>query len=216
MKKQLLLILTMLVSASASAQWINGITMQPANPTTNDPITFYADLSFPSGSCDQHTQGWMQNGNTVDAYALHCLGSLTFICDYVDTFSIGTMAAGIYTFRFHVDAGALPSPCTPGIIGGPTDSISFVVTPITGLQEITFENFDIKISPNPVSDILTINSNEEVMLALMDLNGKEVLKHQITRGKNTIDVSTFATGVYMVSLRNASGISETRRISISR
>ncbi len=127
MKKVIFSILLTGYTGMSSAQWINSIQYQPSNPATNDTITFYVDLSFPSGTCDQHSQGFYINGNKIEAFALHCLGMLTYICHHTDTFKINPLPAGAYSFHFQLDAGMLPFPCTPGIFPGPSDSIALVV-----------------------------------------------------------------------------------------
>ena len=131
MKKLITVVILCLLlpCTKVKSQWITSINVYPAFPSTVDTIFVYASCEFPSGSCDQHIQGLSTSANTIYAYATHCLGMLTFICDWVDTFRINPLPPGTYQFDFQLNAGALPFPCTPGINPGPADSISFIVSP---------------------------------------------------------------------------------------
>src|SRR6185436_13034128 len=124
LQTKIILVILLTASFAVQAQWINSITRFPANPTSADTIYFYADLSFPSGNCDEHNQFSGVNGQDVYAAAVHCIGSLTFICSYTDTFKIDPLPAGNYNFTFTVLYGSLPSPCNP-TGNGATDSSTF-------------------------------------------------------------------------------------------
>src|SRR5690606_3503881 len=60
------------------------------------------------------------------------------------------------------------------------------------------------IYPNPVSDILSVetktNALNNLMIILFDLNGRQVLKEGIKGQKNTVDISSLPQGVYMVEI----------------
>ena len=76
------------------AQWINNLSVSPPAPTTADSITLYAECSFPYGSCNPSLVSFNRSGNDFYGDALHCMGMLTVICDYTDTFAVGQLAAG--------------------------------------------------------------------------------------------------------------------------
>ncbi len=198
MKKIIYTILFACYAVTASAQWINSIQHQPSNPNANDTITFYVALSFPSGTCDQHTQGFNINGNKIEAFALHCLGMLTYICNHTDTFKINPLPAGAYSFSFQLDAGMLPFPCTPGIFPGPSDSVNFVVNPVTGINQAHVQSVSVVL--NEYELIVEVYNREKCHISIYDMNGKRVLADEITNGIFRLNADLLSKGQYTYSV----------------
>ncbi len=192
------------INSSVQAQTIVGVTMSPQNPTTNDSITFFANCLFSSGNCDPYQMGGSVNGNDYMAYALHCLGVLSFICNYTDTFKIAPTAAGNHRFIFHLDEGHGPS-CNPGIVSGPTDTLNFTVTSAIGIRE--FENAtSFTISPNPTNGncIVAIENyfqKETPIIQLLDLSGQLLKNILVTNNKTEINLDV-TSGIYLCRLIN--------------
>jgi hypothetical protein len=185
----------------SSAQWIDNISISPANPTVNDNVVFTADVSFPYGSCDIKTQTTSVNGNAIYLSALHCVGMLTFICSESDTFHLGQLPAGTYTVHFQLDMGSLPDPCTPGINPGPNDSLVFTVTTTTGLTSPVQESFS--VFPNPGKEGFTINySGEASALVLRDASGRLVYSASEVKPGMYFGMPDLRAGVYMIELIN--------------
>lgn len=223
MKKNLLTVITIIALLSAKiahAQWINSLTVVPATPNTLDTIYVYADLSFSSGTCDQHTQFLSASPPNIYASALHCNGMLTFICSHTDTFKIDPLPAGMYNFIFHVDAGALPSPCTPGIIAGPTDSISFTVNSVITIPDYSTTKNDFLIYPNPASEFVFISSEykeiEHVEVIITDVLGKTCIRIPTCESKYKpqakLDISDFSQGIYFIQVRAGEKMYQTKFI----
>lgn len=215
MKYYLLLtsVLLAMLQTEVQAQWINSFTVFPSNPTTDDTITVFVDVSFPSGSCPLDHKTVSVNGQQVSAYALHCLGVLSVICPAVDTFRIDPLPAGNYTFTYQVDAGALPIPCTPPIVAGPVDSVKFTVSPATGITEEQVPEF--ATFPNPASTEIRFNFNslnERPDLAeIYTANGKQILLQRIRQKDPVVDISGLANGNYFVRfLKNNQQIGRSR------
>jgi hypothetical protein len=67
---------------------------------------------------------------------------------------------------------------------------------------------ELRIYPNPANNLLTIKWSEElaypVELRISDVSGRIVLNKTLhtNTGNNTIDVSSFADGIYTIQLRN--------------
>jgi hypothetical protein len=202
---------------SADAQWINGITYLPPNPTANDSVVFYVSLSFPSGSCDEHTQFHTINGQNVDAYALHCLGMLTVICPYTDTFAVGKLPAGSYWFRFHVDIGGLPSPCTPGINPGPADSIPFLVSPVTALPLHAFPGAP-SARYDPVRALLLFESTAADFIAfeLFSADGRRVLHSAAHPPERPVLLDQWPDGLYVLRYRAGPGPFQSLKLALRR
>jgi hypothetical protein len=199
MRTLLLTTLSLIVfNLSVNAQYINSLSIYPANPTTNDSIYLIASCYFQSGTCDQKTLNYSIINETIDCDALHCIGMLTYICYDEDTFSIGKLPAGNYNYRYFVNAGFGFNPCTPGIVPGPSDSLNFTVTTASGISNPSYQEFI--FGPNPCSDFLEIKyySNEEKQVAIIDMTGKICL--QEVKAGNNIQISTndIASGLYLL------------------
>jgi hypothetical protein len=76
------------------------------------------------------------------------------------------------------------------------------------IQEPNAEVLSVKVYPNPTTDLVNIKINystlEHVIVSITDLQGKEVYNGKYSGISNTIGVNTamYATGTYMLSLKN--------------
>ena len=206
--KFLFVLLACCLSIPAQSQWINSLTISPSNPTTTDIITIYAECQFPSGGCSDYTSTLSVNGTDIFASALHCLGPLSFICSYTDTLTINPLPAGIYTFHFQLDAGAGPSPCTPGIFPGPNDSLIFVVSPAVGFSEFISQD-EIYVYPNPIQDIFQLRGAEKfkypLFVQIFSPEGKLVTSTTIQDENVTMKVRELPAALYQVRITDQLG-----------
>jgi hypothetical protein len=199
MRTLLLTTLSLIVfKLSVQAQYINNLSIYPANPTSNDSVYFIASCYFQSGSCNNKTLTFGINNDNITCNAIHCIGLATYICYDSDTFSVGKLAAGNYTFHYNLNAGYGITPCTPGIITGPSDSLNFTVTTASGISNPSYQEFI--VGPNPCSDFLEIKyySNEERQISIIDMTGKVCL--QEVKAGNNIQIITndIASGLYIL------------------
>ncbi|HKR04299.1 MAG TPA: T9SS type A sorting domain-containing protein [Bacteroidia bacterium] len=205
--KIILAAIMLITSAGVNAQWINSITHVPLNPTSTDTIYFYTDLSFPSGNCNEHTQFSGVLGQNVYAGAVHCLGMLTFICSYTDTFKIDPLPAGVYNFTFQVLYGGLPSPCTP-TSAGVTDSIPFTVSSASAVPSVSSGTQDFMMLPNPAGNTIKLNMTDKIAaaknksLVIYSVEGKEIRNWGLENNKleNEIDISYLNNGIYLCNV----------------
>jgi hypothetical protein len=189
---------------AANAQWIDNISIIPANPTVNDNVIFSADVSFPTGSCDISSQTASINGNSIYLSSLHCVGMLTFICSDNDTFHLGQLPAGTYTVYFQLDMGSLPDPCTPGINPGPNDSLTFTVSSTTGIPSLDVNTFS--IFPNPGRDGFTLKYTGEASgIAVRDAGGRIAFETDQVKSGMFFSMSALKPGVYMIELLREEG-----------
>ena len=193
------------ISTNSSAQWINSINMVPTNPTSIDSITFYAHVSFSSGNCDPVQKILNSSGNNVFGFTQHCLGILSFICYYTDTFIIPPLAAGNHKFIFHLESGLLPA-CIPGIVAGPTDSLAFTVSAPTGINEATTtSSFSIKPNPSNGNFILHLNKSiqnkKSQSVELFNLSGIKI-ETILIENENTEIKNDLPSGIYLCRLKN--------------
>ena len=75
-------------------------------------------------------------------------------------------------------------------------------------SDLTFNKSVFKIFPNPTSNILYIKLEynlKNLIAEIRDLNGKLVMKNNISEKYNLIDVSPLAKGVYLINVSNEKG-----------
>lgn len=72
------------------------------------------------------------------------------------------------------------------------------------LSATTFADMPIVVYPNPASDAVNFTATERIQFTLFDMLGTVVGDQRFARGDNTIDVSGFADGVYILRLSTAS------------
>src|SRR5688572_16948378 len=169
-----LTLFSLLSLSTVQAQWIISLTVSPASPTVNDQVMVIAEVEFPSGSCDDKMLQNSGSGNEIYLSALHCVGMAAYICSSIDTFMLGQLPVGTYMTHFQLDMGMGPSPCSPGIVPGPTDSLAFTVTTATGLPQIGTQV--IQLYPNPGKDGFTLHytGTTETLVEVTDLGGRVI------------------------------------------
>jgi hypothetical protein len=203
MKKFSLFFTCIMLTLVIQAQTINSLTVVPASPTPSDTIYVYADCIFPYTGCSDKTQFLTVNGNTFSTYAMHCMGMLTALCNETDTFKINPLPAGSYTFIFQVDAGQGQTPCTPGIVPGPVDSVVFhvsvtsgTVQPVGGiaglqmLQGVKPGSFICRMSPATQWPV-TLHVNNSL--------GQRILSTVISANNQEVDLSRLDAGIYIIT-----------------
>jgi hypothetical protein len=86
-----------------------------------------------------------------------------------------------------------------------------------GLGIETLNTLHLSISPNPVSDILTVtvDSFKNNSLSIVDLKGNKILTKLLTDSKTEINVNSFAKGIYLVNISdNANTVLNTKRFVV--
>jgi len=66
-------------------------------------------------------------------------------------------------------------------------------------------NISVSLLPNPVKDIVTINTNSKCNYVVLDINGREVLSGKMEGTTTTLNLSALQQGVYFVRLTNENG-----------
>jgi hypothetical protein len=185
------------------AQTINSLTVVPANPLPTDTIYVYADCIFPYTGCSDKTQYISANGNTFSAWAMHCMGMLTALCNETDTFKINPLPTGTYTFIFQVDAGQGQTPCTPGIVPGPVDSVIFHVGTSTGIQQHANGIPALQLLNGPKQGCFICRMPETahlpVTLFINNSLGQRILSTVISSNNQEVDLSALDAGIYVIT-----------------
>jgi hypothetical protein len=84
----------------------------------------------------------------------------------------------------------------------------------TAIATPTVENNAITVYPNPVEDVLHIQSQQPILgIAIVDLTGKTQLKQVVqTTGELSVPVNRLATGLYILQTKTAAGVTSTKFI----
>ena len=66
-----------------------------------------------------------------------------------------------------------------------------------------------ELFPNPCREVLNIGVSPEGLPAtvnVFDQSGRKVMLQEVSRSKNTLDVSTLPDGFYLMEVRSATGV----------
>ncbi|AZB10812.1 T9SS C-terminal target domain-containing protein [Chryseobacterium sp. G0162] len=106
-----------------------------------------------------------------------------------------------------------------GEIGDGTNISKPIFTPIAcpkdvlAVVENTPKTDQLKVYPNPVSDILTISFDQKIhSVTIYNAAGQLILAKAIDDTKGTIDVSGFVSGLYLVKVNAANGFVKTVKV----
>jgi hypothetical protein len=86
------------------------------------------------------------------------------------------------------------------ITGGIQQPFEWFTTNVT-----IFASHELKIYPNPASEILNLESknNQSISIEIHNLLGELCLSKSITFGRNTIDISHLKQGIYLIHFNQA-------------
>ncbi|MCB0755326.1 MAG: T9SS type A sorting domain-containing protein [Flavobacteriales bacterium] len=200
--KHLLTILTFsLFSIQILAQGgqILSIYVEPENPTINDEVTVYAELVFNYSDCPLDYQAFALQNSTFVVTAHHCIGLLTAICSTTDTFELGPLPAGAYTFDLTLTSGGGGPNCSPGIVPDDNDQLQFMVSQSVGIDEV--EDLEGFAYPNPVVDVLNLKRPLNISAVITNASGKRVV--EIPAGTRQVDLSQLPNGIYVLHIGNS-------------
>lgn len=103
----------------------------------------------------------------------------------------------------------LLNPCLGDDYGQAEDYTVNVLDAQLAVNETVKKNTGLKVYPNPVSDILNINSDSKIKsVKIYDLSGKNVLETE----KSSINVSGLTSGTYIVTAQTENGIQSSKII----
>ena len=203
MKKLYSLIAAILVTSATLAQGtIVAFTIDPPAPTTASNVKVYVDLMFTSMGCNVDNQGHSTAGSNTTAYAHHCIGMLTAICNTVDTFNLGMLPAGSHLFDLTLTSGSGGPPCTPGVVPDDQRNTTFTVTAATGLGQSTVSKAFF-IFPNPSNGNFTISCpDKNAEIKVYNILGEIIYTQELKSDKSEINISNQAKGIYFYQIMN--------------
>jgi nitrogen regulatory protein PII-like uncharacterized protein len=117
--------------------------------------------------------------------------------------NVQSNGTGLYRYYILTDPGAAP-----------VDSVDLLINATTLGTFDQNRTLEIEIYPNPVNDILIINTTlkDDLVMKVTDLIGNEVYKEQITI--NHIDLSNYQKGAYLLSFYRKDELIQIQRIII--
>jgi hypothetical protein len=141
--------------------------------------------------------------------------SSPWLAGYFDTYPQGGFNTGNYSnSAYRGNWGAYPFFPSGVILACDMQNGVFLLDatqtynlPIT-VKEGSLENTFVNLYPNPAKGQMTLISNIQMntQVTIADLLGKTVYNHQFEQmGKNTIDISNFSNGTYIVTLKTNKG-----------
>ena len=149
--------------------------------TYGDTVSFSLESIHNAVEVSQDT--WDANGNTplASGFSLPLGGGSVF----PDLLSVGTHW---YVCSPHASLGM------KGVI---------IVEGATTAIKVIQPQLNVSFYPNPVNDIVTIRSSEEVVgspYSFTDLTGRQILTGKLNDESVSIDISSFETGIYLLQI----------------
>ena len=87
--------------------------------------------------------------------------------------------------------------------------IAMANSKVAGIEGTINPATHLDVYPNPANDMIYFRSENSIingLLVVTDISGKTIRQEYINGGDNSIDVSSFPIGVYIVKLQSAKGI----------
>ena len=192
---------------------IDNIYIEPANPTSLDSIKVYADLTFHSSGCGLDNKYFSVAGNAISASAHHCLGMAMAICSTKDTFMIGPLPDGAYTFDLTLTSGFGNVPCTPGVAVDDIKTFDFNVGNVVGLNQ---DNNVVDFYSTNRGDIINILLPKRALyrFSLYDLNGKCLKDFEVVNDCFKLNVSEIVSGIYIIQVSSVN-LTYTNRLFVN-
>ncbi len=133
------------------------------------------------------------------------LGSMQWNLEDSLLFFVNPLDGDIYKLYFTFYAGT-----SSGDIEFELEMVSMV-----NINEIQADDRKLQLSPNPAQELVTVSwytdLNDNAILRVFDLSGKEVLFRELPSNENTfkqvrLDVSNLQEGMYVISIVSGSGV----------
>jgi PKD repeat protein len=191
--------------------WSTGATTQQITVTPSVTTTY--SLTYTAAGCTPVTAAGIV---TVNPNPTVSLGSDTTLCaaDFpytllatvTGTNNQFTWSTGDQSQSITIATGGTYSVNVTNSSGcSASDAIQITSDPCASLEQIS--DWNVKVYPNPGSEVVTIESNEIFeQIYLYDSNGKLVYSNSVSANSMTIDVSKLVTGVYEMKLMNSNSI----------
>ncbi|PBQ31234.1 hypothetical protein CNR22_05460 [Sphingobacteriaceae bacterium] len=198
MKK--LLLLAVLISAFpgwSQMPYMGTPTVIPQFPTSSDIVKIITKVTTPNQGIvvDQASFSVTQSPKEINIRACYWNGMLPATQDFVDTLTLGQLAAGSYTLKHKAYMSSGQQVCHP------TDSnvvsLNLVVATTTGLQEI--KKKPVLIFPNPASDKVFLQNSGFLKATMYSADGRVVKTLELPQKTEIeIEIEDLAPGLYFI------------------
>lgn len=192
--------------AFGQAGGIDSLKITPQNALATDEIKVICYSTFSHGGCGLVTHSVTFQGNQITLNLEYEIGFLTYICNSVDTISLGNLAAGDY--QLHANLMVQPM---EEIVD--TDTASFSIDNPLSLEDETHPE-NLEVYPNPFNQEVQIKTTaviEEIEISA--ISGQNVvLKQTLNALDKTIDLSDLKPGIYLLTALDSNGNKYTKRI----
>ena len=143
-----------------------------------------------------------ESSRTTSTTSLSLSGDLDNEENTLNDLDLSSLKNGVYQFSLSVT--------DPNGNEGEPEVLYYLIedNTITLLGETntlsTTENTLAKLNlyPNPVSNLLHVNSNEELLIEIFDIQGKILIKKKLRLGENEINMGKLASGHYFIKITN--------------
>ncbi|WP_338378718.1 LamG-like jellyroll fold domain-containing protein [uncultured Flavobacterium sp.] len=201
--------LTNFALTGTTSNWLAGspvgvssvITLQPQDQTVSetDPLIFTVNATGVSSYQWEYSADNGVTWSTLDDTFTdpNVSGSTT---NTLTISGIGMIGITGYKFRVILDGTSM---CT---------STSNEVLATVTLETKSFGISNVKVYPNPSTGIFTIDIVEELEFTVYDIVGKTIINQKSLVGSNTLDLSRFEKGIYLLALMNSKGETNTYKL----
>ena len=136
---------------------------------------------------------------TIDA------GLTTGLGNHFYNYATGSgMEVLTYVFRFYETDGS-------GNDIGNSLTFTYAYNPLLGVNE---NQLDVAVSSTVIDGALTVNVEEDLTLAVYDLNGRVVQNLKLEVGQQTINMSNLSSQMYLLHFTNNRGISQVTKVMV--
>jgi hypothetical protein len=87
----------------------------------------------------------------------------------------------------------------------------FETAPPVGVEE-KIQVKGLILYPNPAKDMVTIKANEEMLISILDIQGKTILVRTEKTKETSINTAEWPNGVYFISIETEAGMSHQQLI----
>lgn len=201
---------TLLSIGSTNGQNIAELNLLPPDPLPDQPVKLEIITDFPYSACTLVQAVVTLEEDTITVDVFYEMGFLTALCHSVDTVDPGLFEAGEYVLicnQFLVDP----------IDDFDSDTLHFTVDIVDGLPKTSSER-TLNLYPVPAEDYLLVRTKmtRNAEITIRDLSGKVISTQKYEDAETRIDLSDFASGMYLLVLRTEAGNRYTGKFIVTR
>jgi uncharacterized protein affecting Mg2+/Co2+ transport len=197
--------------------WVAGpaSSLNVVSPTTN--ATYTVNIMDANGCSKTETVSVVVNALPI----LTAVSDNTLLC-VGETANLTASGATSYTWNTTATTSVIavsPTVTTTYTVNGTdvngcsnTTTLTQNVSLCTGMETLISSSNGVFVYPNPSNGLFTLESSSISNLIITDVLGKVILTQNLETGKNTVDLSNYSNGVYMLSVSHNGLINKTKII----